>query len=156
TTQSDDDLLWTTYDPSSADIVSTKTGTVSYNNVVDSLTSSSQGAVTNLDVNMDVNFDSGAVSNGVVSANTNSDTHSDTWIGLFDGQVQNGNLNLQMNDATVINSDPLATTVNVRDASGSINGDFIGDQAQGVIGAFELSEDNTAHHIEGVFVVEPQ
>ncbi len=150
-TQMDDVLLWTTYESSSADIVSAKTGTIRYDNVVDSLSSGSQGGVSNLDVNMDVNFDSGAVSNGVLSANTSSDT----WVGLFDGQVQNGDLNLQMNDARVLSSDPSAPIL-VRDASGSINGDFIGDQAQGVIGAFELSEDNSTNHIEGVFIVEPK
>lgn len=149
-TNSQDAMLWTSYKPSSTENVSSKTGTVQYNHVVDSLTSSSSGNVSNLDVDMNVNFDSGTVSNGVISANTNTDT----WVGLFEGQVQNGDLELQMNDASVISTNP-SSIGPIRDASGSINGDFVGNQAEGVVGAFEMSEDNTSNHIQGVFVVEP-
>jgi len=149
-TANEDNMLWTVYETSPMDSVSTKTGTVQYNQVVDSIMGSSQGNVTNLGVDMNVDFDSGNVSNGVLSANTNSDT----WVGLFDGQIQNGDLELQMTDASVISANP-STIGSIRDATGSISGDFIGDQAEGVVGAFEISEDNTTNHIEGIFVVEP-
>jgi hypothetical protein len=143
-------LLWTAYGASSAESVLARTGTAQYNTVVDSLVSGSQGAVTNLAVQMDVNFDTGNVSNGALSANT----PTDTWIGVFDGKVQNGDLSLQLNGASVVDSNP-ATVSPPRAASGFIDGDFVGNQAQGVVGAFGLSEDNNnANHIEGVFVVE--
>jgi len=143
-------LLWTTYESSSIDSVLARSGTAQYNTVVDSLVSGSQGPVSNLAIQMDVNFDSGNVTNGALSANTSRDT----WIGVFDGKVQNGDLSLQLNGASVIDSNP-ATASPARDASGFIDGDFVGDQAQGVVGAFGLSEDNNnANHVEGVFVVE--
>ncbi len=143
-------LLWTAYGASSPESVMARTGTAQYNTVVDSLVSGSQGAVTNLAVQMDVNFDTGSVSNGALSANT----PTDTWIGVFDGKVQNGDLSLQLNGASVVDSNP-ATVSPARDVSGFIDGDFVGSQAQGIIGAFGLSEDNNnANHIEGVFVVE--
>ncbi len=143
-------LLWTAYGASSAESVLARTGIVQYDTVLDSLVSGSQGVVSNLSVQMDVNFDTGNVSNGALSANT----PTDTWIGVFDGKVQNGDLSLQLNGASVVDSNP-ATISPPRDASGFIDGDFVGNQAQGVVGAFGLSEDsNNANHIEGVFVVE--
>lgn len=146
----DSGLLWTAYGASSPDVVSARTGSVRYENVIESLVSGSQGDVNNLAVQMDVNFDTGNVSNGAISANT----PTDTWIGVFDGQIQNGDIGLQLNGASVVDSDP-TTESPARDVSGFIDGDFVGDQAQGIIGGFGLSEDdNTANHIEGVFIVE--
>ncbi len=143
-------LLWTAYGASSPESVLARSGTVQYNTVVDSLVSGSQGPVSNLAIQMDVNFDTGHVTNGALSANT----PGDTWIGVFDGKVQNGDLSLQLNGASVVDSNP-TTASPPRDASGFIDGDFVGSQAQGVVGAFGLSEDNNnANHVEGVFVVE--
>jgi hypothetical protein len=143
-------LLWTAYGASSAESVLARSGTAQYDTVVDSLVSSSQGAVSNLSVQMEVNFDTGNVSNGALSANT----PSETWVGVFDGKVQNGDLSLQLNGASVVDSNP-ATLSLPRAASGFIDGDFVGNRAQGVVGAFGLSEDNnSANHVEGVFVVE--
>lgn len=142
-------LLWTTYEASSLDSVLARSGTAQYNTVIDSLVSGSQGPVSNLAIQMDVNFDNGNVTNGALSANT----PSDTWIGVFDGKVQNGDLSLQLNGASVVDSN--SATASPARASGFIEGDFVGDQAQGVVGAFGLSEDNNnTNHIEGVFVVE--
>ncbi len=150
TNSSGSGLLWTAYGASSPESVMARSGTAQYDTVVDSLVSGSQGAVTNLAVQMDVNFDTGNVSNGALSANT----PADTWVGVFDGKVQNGDLSLQLNGASVVDANP-ATVSPPRDASGFIDGDFVGNQAQGVVGAFGLSEDNNnANHIEGVFVVE--
>jgi len=147
----DDGLLWATYEATDPDIVSARTGSFArYESINDSLLSGSQGAVSNLAVQMDVNFDTGNVSNGALSANT----PTDTWVAVFDGQIQAGDLDLQMNGASVIDSDP-STTSPPRDAGGFIAGDFVGTNAEAIIGAFGLSEDaNAANHIEGVFVVE--
>lgn len=150
TSSTDQGIVWTAYDPTSPDIVSARTGSVRYENVIDSLVSGSQGEVTNLAVQMDVDFDNGNVTNGALSANT----PTDTWIGVFDGQIQNGDLGLQLNGASVVDSDP-GTASPDRDVSGFIDGDFVGNQAQGIVGGFGLSEDNnTDNHIEGVFIVE--
>ena len=99
---------------------------------------------------MDVNFDTGNVSNGALSANT----PNDTWVAVFDGQIQAGDLELQMNGASAIDSYP-STASPARDASGFIAGDFVGPNAEAIIGAFGLSEDaDPANHIQGVFIVE--
>ena len=96
-------LLWTTYEATDPDVVAARTGSFSrYETINDSLISGSQGAVSNLAVQMDVNFDTGNVTNGALSANT----PNDTWVAVFDGQIQAGDLDLQMNGASVIDSNP--------------------------------------------------
>jgi len=144
-------LLWATYEATDPDAVSGRSGSFSrYQNITDSLLSGSQGAVRNLQVQMDVNFNSGNVTNGALSANT----ASDTWVAVFDGRIQAGDLDLQMNGASVIDSNP-ATPSPTRDVSGFIAGDFVGDNAEAILGAFGLSENaNSSNHIEGVFVIE--
>ena len=144
-------LLWAAYEASDPTVVGSRTGSFSrFSNIADSLVSGTQGAVSNLQVQMDVNFDTGNVTNGALSANT----PNDTWVAVFDGQIQSGDLDLQMNGASVIDSSP-ATPSPARDASGFIAGDFIGANVEAIIGAFGLSEDaNPSNHIEGVFVVE--
>lgn len=145
-----DGLIWASYESSDPSIVGARTGTFSrYGTITDSLLSGSS-AVSNLQVQMDMNFESGNVTNGALSANTTNDT----WVAVFDGQISEGDLDLQLNGASVIDSDP-STSSPVRDASGFIAGDFVGNNAEAIIGAFGLSEDgNTSNHIEGVFIVE--
>ena len=150
---SDQGLLWATYEASDPSVVSARTGTFSrYENISDSLLSATAGTASNLQVQMDVNFDSGAVSNGALSANT----PNETWVAVFDGQITSGDLDLQMNGASVIDSDPNTEILPTpRDASGFIAGDFVGDNAEAILGAFGLSEDsNPDNNIEGLFIVE--
>ena len=143
-------LIWATYESSDPAIVNARTGSFRYDNIIDSLMSGSAGTASNLNIQMDVNFDSGDVTNGALSVNT----PSDTWVAVFDGKVSSGDLNLQMNGASVINSDP-NTVSPARDAEGFIAGDFVGENAQAIIGAFGLSEKtDPSNHVEGVFVVE--
>ncbi|HIQ14785.1 MAG TPA: hypothetical protein EYH38_04320 [Leucothrix sp.] len=72
----------------------------------------------------------------------------------FDGKITAGDLDLQLNGASVIDSNP-ATPSPARDASGFIAGDFVGNNAEAIIGGFGLSEDNVeSNHIEGTFIVE--
>ena len=141
-------LLWSTYEATDPGIVSSRTGSFSrYGNISDSLT---KGNVSNLEVQMDVNFDTGNVSNGALSANT----ANDTWVAVFDGKIEAGDLDLQMNGASVIDSNPNTPSV-PRDANGFIAGDFVGQNAEAIIGAFGLSEEaDPANHIEGVFILE--
>lgn len=144
-------MIWAAYDPTDVSIVSARTGTFRYENVTDSLLSGSSEQVNNLQIQMDVNFESGNVTNGALSANTSSDT----WVAVFDGKITSGDLALQLNGASVIDSTP-ETTSPVRNASGFITGDFVGNNAQAVVGGFGLSEDNTKspNHIGGTFIVE--
>lgn len=143
-------MIWTAYEPSDISVVSARTGTFRYENVANTLLSSSAGQVNNFKVQMDVNFESGNVTNGALSANTSSDT----WIAVFDGAIKSGNLGLQLNGASVIDSNS-ATPSPIRDASGFISGDFVGNNAEAIIGGFGLTEDNTKtpNHIEGTFLV---
>ena len=144
-------LIWSTYEATIPDIVSARTGSFErYETINDSLLSGSQGAVTNLAIQMDVNFDTGNVTNGALSANT----PNDTWVAVFDGQIQAGDLALQMNGASVIDSNPSTSSI-ARDADGFIAGDFVGENAEAILGAFGLSETaDPSNHIEGVFILE--
>jgi hypothetical protein len=144
-------IVWATYQSTNPNIVSTKTGSFTYDNMIDSLIKGggSGASVNNLQIGMDVNFDTGNVTNGTLSANTTSDT----WIAVFDGKIENGDLDLDLNGASVVDSDTSTASL-PRDVSGFIAGDFVGDNAEAIVGAFGLSEDNnSANHIEGVFVV---
>lgn len=144
-------LIWATYEATDPDVVAARTGSFErYDVINDSLLSGTRGAVTNLAVQMDVNFDTGDVSNGALSANT----PNDTWVAVFDGQIQAGDLDLQLNGASVIDSDPSTPSI-PRDADGFIAGDFIGQNAEAIIGSFGLSENtDPTNHIEGVFILE--
>lgn len=144
-------LIWATYEATNPDIVAARTGSFSrYETINDSLLSGTQGAVSNLAVQMDVNFDTGNVTNGALSANT----PNETWVAVFDGQIQAGDLDLELNGASVIDSDPNTPSI-PRDAEGFIAGDFIGENAEAILGAFGLSESaDPTNHIEGVFILE--
>ena len=148
-------LIWVGYDATNSDIVSDKTGTVTYNNVSHSLTNSSQGTINNIQAQMDVNFSTGAVTNGALTVNTSSgSTPIDTWVAVYNGQLNSGRLDLLLNSASVIDADP-STVSPARDASGFIEGDFVGNNAEAILGAFGLSEDNnTTNHVEGVMIIE--
>lgn len=143
-------MIWTAYDPTDVSIVAARSGTVRYDRVTDSLLSSSAGSVNNLQIQMDVNFESGSVTNGAISANTSSDT----WVGVFDGKITAGDLDLQLNGASVVGSNP-TTAGSARDASGFITGDFVGNNAEAIVGGFGFSENNVeSNHIEGTFLIE--
>jgi len=151
TTPTSSGLIWATYEASDPGVVSARTGSlVLYDNINDSLISGSQGTVSNLAVQMDVNFDTGDVTNGALSANT----PADTWVAVFDGQIQAGDLDLQLNGASVIDSNPNTSSL-PRAADGFIEGDFVGQNAEAIIGSFGLSETaDPTNHIEGVFLLE--
>jgi len=143
-------LIWSAYNATDPAVVTARTGSFhQYGRVSDSLLSGSAGLVTNLQIQMDVNFETGNVTNGALSANT----PADTWVAVFDGKIQSGDLELQLNGASVVDSNP-STPSDPRDASGFIAGDFVGNQAQAIHGAFGLAEDGAVNHIEGVFIVE--
>ena len=139
-------LLWSSYKPSSSSAVSSRVGVASYTNTIDSLAQSSMGAVSNVAVQMDVDFASGQVSNGAISAHV----PDHTWIGVFDGKVSGGKLSLGFNGGALVNAQTGASS----NATGSIAGDFVGDNAQAVTGAFNMiDEANSDNQIEGVFLV---
>ena len=145
--EDDNGLIWSTYNPSATDIVSARTGRVRYDNMVSSLAQSSMGDVTSVSVQMDVDFDQGAITNGALSAQV----PSYTWVGAFDGRVEDGQLALGFNGGALVN----AQTGVFTDASGTIEGGFVGDNAQGITGGFSLiDEANSAQQIEGVFLIE--
>lgn len=144
----DNGLLWMTYLATDADVVESRDGTVRYETVVDSLTQSSMGAVSNLAVQMDVDFDDASVTNGALSAHV----PNYTWVGVFDGQITGGDLSLQYNGGALVDANTGASS----DASGFIDGDFVGNAAEGIAGGFSMTDTNhTDNTIEGFFVVEP-
>lgn len=144
-----DGLLWAVYTPSDPLTEVPSAGSFTYTNTHD-LTTSSLGAVSNLTIQMDVNFGTGVVTNGLLEAFT----PNDKWVAVFDGAIISGDLDLNLNGASIIDSNP-STISPPRDASGFIAGDFVGANAEAVVGSFGLSEDAVpANHIEGVFIAE--
>lgn len=142
-------ILWTSYDQTNPLVVSALKGRVNYNNVIDSQMYSSKGSISNLKMQMTVNFDSGQVTDGALSVNTKSDK----WLALFDGKINSGTLDLELNGASVVDSNPKTPSV-PRDASGYISGDFVGKNAEAVVGGFRLKEDgDSTNNIEGTFIV---
>jgi hypothetical protein len=142
-------LLWSTYNATNTDVVARRTGTVGYNNMIDSLAQSTMGKVTNLSVNMEVDFNSGQISKGTLSAQV----PEHTWIGVFDGQVTNGKLSLGLNGAALVHS---ATGINAN-ANGNISGDFIGENAKAITGGFTMTDAaDDKNQIEGLFLIEQQ
>ena len=139
-------LLWSSYKPSSSNAVSSRIGAARYTNTIDSLAQSSMGKVSNVSVQMDVDFSNGQVSNGAISAHV----PKHTWVGVFDGKVSAGKLSLDFSGGALVN----AKTGESSHATGSIAGDFVGDNAQAITGAFNMSESaNSDNQIEGLFLV---
>lgn len=146
-TNDDNGLLWSTYQATSSDVVESRIGAVRYDGVVDGLAQSSMGAVSNMAVQMDVDFNSGQISNGTISAQV----PDYTWVGVFDGQVTDGKLGLSFNGGSLVNAN---SGINSH-VSGNIQGDFVGNNAKGITGGFNMVEDaNNSHQIEGLFLIE--
>lgn len=144
-----DGLVWAVYTPSDPLTEVPSAGSFTYTNTHD-LTTSSLGAVSNLNIQMDVNFATGNVTNGVLEAFT----PNDKWVAVFDGAIIAGDLDLNLNGASVVDSN-ISTPSLPRDASGFIAGDLVGTNADAVIGSFGLSENAVpANHIEGVFIAQ--
>jgi hypothetical protein len=140
-------LLWSTYKATNIDVVANRIGEVGYDHMVDSLAQSNMGKVSNLAVQMNVDFGSGQVSKGIISANV----PDHTWIGIFDGQVSNGKLTLDLNGGSLVNSN----TGIESNIGGNIAGDFIGDKAQAITGGFNMVDKaNSNNQIEGLFLID--
>jgi len=68
-----------------------------------------------------------------------------------------GDLDLNLNGGSVINSDPAnESPLRDLDEASFISGNFVRGNAEAIIGSFGLSEENVniPNHIEGVFIVE--
>lgn len=142
-----DGLIWAAYEASNPETVAARTGTVRYDSMVGSLAESNLGMVNDLKVQMDVNFGTGKVSNGALSAHV----PDHTWAGTFNGQVQQGNLSLNFTGGSLVNTQTGDYTL----ATGSIDGDFVGNHAQGIVGGFNMTDTlNTNNQINGTFLVE--
>jgi hypothetical protein len=75
-----------------------------------------------------------------------------TWQGQFDGQVKNGSLGLNFQSGQLINNTDHSTSK----VTGSINGDFVGDYGQAIVGGFNMNDTaNTANNINGAFLIQP-
>ncbi|RTZ64544.1 MAG: hypothetical protein DSZ29_05435 [Aquificaceae bacterium] len=139
-------LLWSSYKPSATHVVASRVGVASYTHTIDSLAQSSMGKVSNVAVQMDVDFANGQVSNGAISARV----PNYTWVGVFDGKVAGGKLSLDFNGGALVN----AQTGVSSDATGSIAGDFVGDNAEAITGGFNMVDSkNSDNQIEGLFLV---
>ena len=138
-------LIWSTYQSSDAGVVASRIGEVRYGNMMGGLAQSNMGAVSNVDVQMDVDFGDGSISNGALSARV----PDHTWVAVFDGQVNDGQLDLEYNGGALVNAQTGAFT----DASGQIVGDFIGDAADAITGGFSMTDDVNNNQIEGTFLV---
>ena len=140
-------LLWSTYQATNSDVVESRIGEVRYDSVVDGLAQSSMGAVSNIAVQMDVDFTSGQISNGAISAQV----PDYTWVGVFDGKVTDGELGLSFNGGSLVNANSGISS----HVSGNIQGDFVGNNAEGITGGFNMIDNaNNNNQIEGLFLIE--
>lgn len=148
TTSNQQGLMWISYQSTPKTILEQRSGSVRYEHMTASSVRSSMGEVKNLKVGLDVDFNSGKVSNGQVSA----DVPNHTWQGQFDGQVSNGSLGLNFQSGQLINNTDHSTSK----VTGSINGDFVGDYGQAIVGGFNMNDTaNTANNINGAFLIQP-
>ena len=143
-----DGLIWSAYQPSAPDVVGAKTGTVYYGNTVGYLAESTAGNVSDLSVTMDVNFGKAEVENGRIIVGDSTQV----WDGYFDGQIENGDLSLNFQNGSVsagtYGSHP-------RPVTGFIDGDFVGDNANAVTGAFGMIDNTDANNqVQGIFLVD--
>ena len=124
-----------------AELISERTGTVTYNNVADNNIISSQGAVTNFSLSMMVDFDNGTVPQGELSF-TDPDGE---WFAVYSGLINVDQLDLGINFASHNNNR----------ADGSISAAF-SDGLDEIMGAFELFEQaNSQINATGSFKVTP-
>lgn len=122
------------------DIIANRTGTFTYNQLIDSEVNSSAGGATNLNVTMTVDFDNGFVPDGSLSFTDNGGE----WFAAFNGVIDVSEILLGVNFAT--HGDQLA--------DGSINAFFANDGDR-ISGQFELFEiENTGVNANGRFQIE--
>ncbi|QTR53221.1 FecR family protein [Thiothrix unzii] len=146
-----DGLIWSAYQPSAPDVVGAKTGTVYYGNTVGYLAESTGGDVGYLSATMNVNFDAATVENGRIFVR---DT-TQVWDGRFNGQIENGDLSLNFQNGTVSPIVSGATDGGGSPVTGFIDGDFVGDNANAVTGAFGMIDDTDANNqVQGIFLVD--
>lgn len=122
------------------EIIANRTGTFTYNQLIDSEVNSSAGGATNLNVTMTVDFDNGFVPDGSLSFTDNGGE----WFAAFNGVIDVSEILLGVNFAT--HGDQLA--------DGSINAFFANDGDR-ISGQFELFEiENTGVTANGRFQIE--
>lgn len=144
---SSDGMLWAAYKASDTESISGRVGQVRYDNMLGSLSRSTLGEVDKLAVQMDINFAGGigAISNGAISAQV----PEHTWVGTFGGDISNeGKLNIGFNGGALVNAN---TGVYTSTSGGDIVGDFVGENAEAVVGAYNMLSGDS--QIEGVFLV---
>lgn len=140
-------LMWISYQGTPKTILEQRSGSANYNHILASSVQSSMGSVSQLKVGMNINFDSGKVTNGQISANV----PDHTWQGQFDGQLSSGDLNLNFQGGQLTNN----TTHQSSQVNGSISGDFVGDNGQGIVGGFNMTDrNNAANNINGAFLIQ--
>gem|GEM_PF-2003480 len=135
----DSNVYWTTFSPTSMDRFARFSGTAIYDNVLGFQGSDHNGsAVQSLSMQATVNFD-----NATLSGQLNV-TATDNWQMQFDGGFSGPGLRAD-----------LSGTVNTGQASGSMQGAFVGNDGKAIGGAFGLQGvDDSAAHVEGTFLNE--
>lgn len=126
---------WLPYDSA----IFSRTGVATYNQLEQDSVVSSLGQISGLTISLKVDFDTARVPTGNLSFNDSTGE----WFAVFDGVVEQGSLDLNVNFASHANNL----------AEGEISGLLI-DSASGVLGNFNLSEvvDNSVH-AGGAFVI---
>lgn len=123
------------------ELLSERTGTLSYQNVTQSIVTSSVGAVSNFTMNMVVDFDSASVPGGSLSF---SDSQGE-WFAAYSGLINIDKLDLGINFASHANNK----------ATGKIFAAFSNGLDE-VTGGFNLQEiDNPSVNADGSFTIKP-
>lgn len=140
-------LMWISYQGTPKTILEQRSGSARYDHLLASSAQSSMGNVSHLKVGLSVDFNSGKVTNGQISA----DVPNHTWQGQFDGQLNAGDLSLNFQSGQLTNN----TTHQTSQVNGSISGDFVGNQGQGIVGGFNMTDKtNAANNINGAFLIQ--
>lgn len=125
--------------PADVSIIANRTGSFTYNNLVESSVSASAGGAGNLQVSMTVDFDNGWVPEGELSLTDNGGE----WFAAFNGAINVNQLDLGINFATHGNEL----------ADGNIDALFT-DEGNRLTGSFNLFETNGSATARGSFQIE--
>jgi len=135
----DNDDIWGSLIPTSPDVITQLSGTVTFDQILEQSIVSNSGAITDLSMNMTVNFDTARVPTGQLSFN---DTNGQ-WFAVFNGIINADALEININFASYNN--------NLVD--GSINGLFLNNGSQ-IFGDFSLTQiNNPVNNAGGSFLL---
>jgi len=135
----DNNNLWGNLTPPTSDIIAARSGTATFNNIIEQSISSTSGEINDLSMSMSINFDTSRVPTGQLSFND----ANGQWFAVFNGIISSSALEININFASYNNEL----------VDGSINGILLNKGRQ-IFGGFSLNEiNNSTNHAGGGFLL---